>query len=358
MTDRPGWPTDPEMLAFLHETARHYPATGTQAGPQQQRIDYTALCEAFAVPYPPSITASDRTVTAENPRREIPIRHYVDSDLFEGEIEPDLQTGDEKLARLFGRDPDVSASDTCLLYAHGGGWVVGDLESHDSICAELCVASELDVIAVDYRLAPEHPAPAALDDFAAVYEAIRDDYANIVVGGDSAGGQLTAALCHRLRARGDTMPVAQLLIYPALGAPLSSPSYTENANAPGLTTADVAHYWDAYAGAIDWQKSRDPELVPLTAESCADLPAAIIVSAGCDPLRDDAMLYANMLTRDGVPVAWRNDPQLVHGHLRARHMSNTAMECFVWICRALGDVVNQPMLGFARDDAIMDDEDD
>ena len=322
MTSRPGWPSDPEVLAFIEETAKHYPESANRASAEEARRNYDALCEAFDSSHPRGVVAHDTIVTAKKPRRKIPIRRYHAED-----PEPDEGGGDTPFK-----------TESCLMYLHGGGWVVGGLDSHDSICAELCAGTDVDVVAVDYRLCPEHRHPAALDDAEAVFHDLAKIYKHVIVGGDSAGGHLTAALCMRLRAAGASLPVAQLLIYPALGANPEGGSYETNADAPGLTTADVVHYWDVLADGNDWRTTDDPELAPLRATDFSGLPPAIITSAGCDPLRDDALAYATRLTEAGVPVQWRNDPELVHGHLRGRFMIGTAMAHFVWICIALRDL--------------------
>ncbi len=332
MSSRAGWPTDPEVLAFIDETAKHYPDGVNQSSVAESRTAYNALCAAFDYPYPLGVTSEDGSVTATKPKRKIPTRTYRDS-----EESADIDIQDSNLRKLFGGEEAPSA--TCLMYLHGGGWIVGGLESHDSICAEFCAASGMDIVAVDYRLCPEHRHPAALDDAEAVYRRLVKKYDQVVVGGDSAGGHLAAALCLRLRRTGDVMlPAAQLLIYPALGARPEGGSYATNANAPGLTTADVVHYWKVLAGDTDVATTTDAELVPLSATDFSGLPPAIITSAGCDPLRDDALAYAKCLTDGGVPVQLRNDPQLIHGHLRARHMSGTAMAHFLWIALALNEV--------------------
>lgn len=333
MSSRPGWPTDPEVLAFIEETAKHYSSDKSTASAQEAREAYDALCAAFDVPHPDGIETSDALVAATDPVRQIPVRTYRDTD--DG---TEIQTQDLALKKLFGGEDTPSA--TCLMYLHGGGWIVGGLESHDSICAELCASSTMDVIAVDYRLCPEHRHPAALDDAEVVYRKLAKKYDNVVVGGDSAGGHLAAALC--LRLRGEELlhqPVAQLLIYPALGAVPKGGSYEANAKSPGLSTTDVIHYWNVLSDGAPWQTTDDHELAPLRAEDLAGLPPAIITSAGCDPLRDDAAQYAIRLTNAGVAVQWRNDPELIHGHLRGRYMSSTAMAHFNWISMALSDIV-------------------
>ena len=331
MATKPGWPTDPEVLAFIEETALHYPEASNRASANDSRNAYNALCAAFDYPHPDGVTAEDSTVNATKPKRKIPIRTYRDAD-----ENPDLDIRDEQLQKIFGAE-EIPAS-TCLMYLHGGGWIVGDLDSHDSICAELCASSALDVVAVDYRLCPEHRYPAALDDAEAVYRTLENKYDQVVVGGDSAGGHLAAALCLRLRNKKVRMPAAQLLIYPALGAMPEGGSYETNANAPGLTTSDTIHYWGILADGDSWRTTTDAELAPLRAKSFENLPPAIITSAGCDPLRDDAMQYVARLTEAGVPVQYRNDPQLIHGHLRGRYMIGAAMAHFVWITLALSDV--------------------
>ena len=337
MSTRPGWPTDPEMIAFIAKTAEHYPKDVNQAAPNEARKAYDTLCEAFAFEHPPGVLSIDDTISAVNPKREIPVRRYSDLDLYD---DFELETPDAKLQELFGAG-NANAS-TCLMFLHGGGWIVGGLDSHDSICAEICAASELDVVSVDYRLCPEHAHPASLDDAEAVFKALSREYEQVIVGGDSAGGHLAAALCIRLRdSNHSTRPVAQLLIYPALGADPKGGSYEENAEAPGLSTSDVNYYWSLLAGDTDWRTETSAEFAPLRAQSLADLPPTIITSAGCDPLRDDAMQYAVRLTQAGVPVEWRNDPQLIHGHLRARYMSGTAMSHFSWVCTALGAIAAQ-----------------
>ncbi len=326
MSAKANLPTDPEVLAFIEETARHYPETSNRASPEEARRAYDTLCEAFEVSHPPGAVTNDTVVKAQSPTRSIAIRRY--------------------------RDEDDEASSSCLMYLHGGGWIVGGLESHDSICAELCVMSGMDVVAVDYRLCPEHRHPAALDDAEAVYMKLCDEGKQVIVGGDSAGAHLAAALCLRLRDAGAALPAAQLLIYPGLGATPEGGSYESNANAPGLTTADVIHYWGVLSDGADWRTTSDAELAPLRAADLSGLPPAIISSAGFDPLRDDAMLYANRLTEAGVPVVWRNDPQLVHGHLRARHMSDAASASFIWICLAL----NEFTMNAALDELMSDDD--
>jgi len=305
-------PTDPQILAFIEETARHYPEASNRASAEEARRSYDVLCSAFAFPRPQDVTATDETITARDPDRTIAVRCYTnDSD-------------------------EVDDDTSCLLYFHGGGWIVGGLESHDSICAELCANTGMDVVAVDYRLCPEHPYPAALDDAEAVYRIIVERYGVVIAGGDSAGGHISAALCIRLRDTECVQPAGQLLIYPAVGATPEGGSYATNAGAPGLTTADVIHYWDIFSGSADWRTTTDPGLAPIRSTDLSGLPPAIITSAGCDPLRDDAMLYANRLTQAGVPVQWRNDPQLIHGHLRARRMSSVAADHFMWVCIAAG----------------------
>jgi acetyl esterase len=208
----------------------------------------------------------------------------------------------------------------CIVYLHGGGWVVGDLDSHDFICAELASTLGVLVIAVDYRLAPEHPFPAAFDDCLKVWRALRTgpfklDPARTLVAGDSAGGNLAAALCLALRDAGEPVPCAQVLIYPGLGGDHRLPSRSECIDAPLLSSSDVDCYHSLYL-----QGARHPNAyaMPLLATDFSRLPPAWIAVAQLDPLRDDGVLYAERLSTAGVAATLYVGEGLVHGCLRAR----------------------------------------
>jgi acetyl esterase/lipase len=207
-----------------------------------------------------------------------------------------------------------------LLYAHGGGWVTGSLDSHDKLCRLLADRLPALVVAVDYRLAPEHVYPAALDDVEAAWRWVRAqaralgaDGARFAVGGDSSGGNLAAALTLRLRAAGAPQPDLQLLLYPALDATCSRASYREFATGYNLSGDQMAWYWDSYrAGA----RHEAPELSPLLAPDLSGLPPALIAVAAADVLRDDARDYARRLQGSGVAVRVVDCAGMIHGFLR------------------------------------------
>jgi acetyl esterase len=219
--------------------------------------------------------------------------------------------------------PPVSASTggaPCIVYLHGGGWVVGDLDSHDFICAELASTLGVLVIAVDYRLAPEHPFPAAFDDCLKVWRALRTgpfqlDPQRTLVAGDSAGGNLAAALCLALRDAGEPVPSAQVLIYPGLGGDHRLTSRSECIDAPLLTSSDVDCYHALY---LRGTRKPGPYAMPLVAADLHRLPPAFIAVAQFDPLRDDGLLYAERLKAAGVAAKVYYGEGLVHGCLRAR----------------------------------------
>jgi acetyl esterase len=204
-----------------------------------------------------------------------------------------------------------------LVFAHGGGWVVGGLESHDAIARVLCRRAGIAVLAVDYRLAPEHPYPQPLDDVLAAVRWVAQaagelalDAGRVAVGGDSAGGNLAAAAALALRDTGPRLS-AQLLVYPAVDVRAAAPSYAQNAEGFFLSATDMRWYWRQYAG--PGADPRDPLLSPLAAPSLAGLPPAVVVTAEYDPLRDEGDDYARRLEQDGVPVWHRRYPGLTHG---------------------------------------------
>ncbi|WOI57451.1 alpha/beta hydrolase [Palleronia sp. LCG004] len=291
--------TDPEILRFIERTEAAYPAEANDADAARNRHFYDAMCAVFRAPRPEGLPVRDETVAG------VAVRRYT---------------------------PEGAVSRPFVLYAHGGGFVVGSLESHDDVCAELATATGCEVVSVDYRLAPEHLFPAQIDDVAAVWLAETEQGRKGIAVGDSAGGTLAAALCLRMRRVGGQMPLAQVLIYPGLGGDTDAPSYIQNAEAPLLRTRDVIGYAATITGGDMELKLGNPEASPLRANSFVCLPPALIVTADVDPLRDDGTAYHAALQASGSRAILRNEPQLVHGYLRARHISARAAASFDAIC--------------------------
>ena len=235
-------------------------------------------------------------------------------------------------------DPSPAAHKPLVLFAHGGGWVTGSLDSHDRLCRMLANRLDAAVAAVGYRCAPEHRYPAALDDMDAAWHWCREesralhvDANRMGVAGDSSGGNLAAALTIRLRARREAQPVLQLLFYPALDVRAASPSYDEFATGHNLTAAMMRWYWRAYASGAPHD---DAELSPLAATSYANLAPALIAWAHADVLRDDGLAYARRLEAAGVPVRAIECPGMVHGFLRWTGAVPAAGCCIDAICAA------------------------
>ena len=207
-------------------------------------------------------------------------------------------------------DPDF-----VLVYMHGGGWVVGDLETIHPVATYLCNALNAVVVSVDYRLAPEHAFPAALDDSYVVLAQTASTYPHLplVVGGDSAGGNLAAAAALKARDHDGPTLAAQLLVYPFTDPTLSLPSLQENATGHFLLAEDVLWFRDCYwPSPSQWT---DPYAGPLHAADLSGLPPALIVTAEYDPIRDDGDRYAERLREAGVPVVHECIPGYAHGFL-------------------------------------------
>ncbi len=299
MTDKPvptPYPEEAGIREFLAICDGFYPPDAVDAPIAQQRAWYDALCARFDRPLPEGLTFEDEMLF-------VPIRRYR---------------------------PAQVRSDVILLYLHGGGFVVGSLDSHHAICAEIADYAGAELVSVDYRLAPEHVWPAQSDDCFGVMKQLIGAGRKLVVIGDSAGANLAAGLTLRERDEGVSGVVGQVLIYPALGGDLTSGSYIEMAQAPGLSTADVAYY-----RAILKAPQDEPVAHPLKARTLEGLPPAFITVAHFDPLRDDGWQYAERLREAGVEVSVREEPQMVHAWLRARHMSDGAREGFTAVCEAV-----------------------
>lgn len=199
-----------------------------------------------------------------------------------------------------------------MVYAHGGGWVTGDLDYSAELCRHLAADADVRVISVDYRLAPEHPFPAGLTDIEATWTWARETYAGpLGLGGDSAGGHLAAALTARLD--GSVMPEFLVLIYPVLDLPDQSMSYRTQAHAFPIGAADMRWFWRAYlAGQTP---PRSPDVTP--GRFVPRLPGpAHVVAAGHDPLHDEGVAYAEQLAAAGAAVTLADHPDLCHGFLR------------------------------------------
>ena len=216
-----------------------------------------------------------------------------------------------------------------LIYFHGGGWVIGDLDSHDVLCRELANFSGHAVVSVDYRLAPEHRFPAAVDDAIAATRFIAShastlgfDAARLAVGGDSAGGNLAAVAALALRGELSSALKLQLLIYPAVDAAMDYESVTRNADVLPLTRNAMSWFWDHYAGGADLK--RDWRASPLHAANHADLPPAFVSTAGYDVLADEGKLYADQLEKSGVAVERMHYPGMIHGFITMGKLVRTA----------------------------------
>jgi acetyl esterase len=234
----------------------------------------------------------------------------------------------------------VNALAPCLVFFHGGGWVIGDLDSHDVVCRKLADEGELIVISVDYRLAPEHKFPAAVDDAITATRWIADnakqfdiDASRLTVGGDSAGGNLAAVVAISARDGNGPDIAGQLLIYPATDFALTHLSHSEPETSILLTHSVIRwfrdHYLNDAADISDWRAS------PARARTLIRLPPAYVLTAGADPLRDEGDEYADRLKEAGVAVTYRHFPGQFHGFFTMgkllQQANVAACEIGVWL---------------------------
>lgn len=282
---------DAETWAFIERTIALYPEDAVTLDIAGQRAVYDQMSEAFRQEMPAGVRSEN--VQADG----VPLRVYCQG------------------------EPSVT-----VLYLHGGGFVVGGLESHDDVCAEIVAGTGFRVVAVDYRLAPEHKHPAAFDDAWAALLWVQAQFDGaIVLAGDSAGGNLAAALAHHARGRTERI-AGQVLIYPGLGGDLSAGSYLEHAEAPLLSRDEILFYKDIRLEGAE--PAGDATYAPLHDDDFSGLPPTLVVTADCDPLRDDGAAYCAALRAAGGRVEWINEPGLVHGYLRARHSVTRARDSF------------------------------
>jgi acetyl esterase len=228
-----------------------------------------------------------------------------------------------------------------VVYLHGGGWTVGSLESHDRVCRLLAHGAQVAVLAVDYRLAPEHPWPASVDDavsalcwVAGAPQELGGAPTAVAVAGDSAGGTLAALACLRLRdEHPQALPDLQVLLYANTDLSGASPSMREKAHGWGLETPTIRFFNSQWVPDVaSWT---DPRVSPLHAEDLAGLPSALVVSAEHDPLRDESEAYAQRLREAGVEVELRREAGLIHGFMTLEDISPA---CAAAAARVAADV--------------------
>ncbi len=294
---------DAETWAFIERTNSYYPPDTIDYTIARQRQIYDRMCREFFAGYPEGVTVETSAIAT--PTREIPIRTY--------------QAARQAAATV--------------LYSHGGGFILGGLDSHDDVCAELCARTGHEVVSVDYRLAPEHLHPAAFYDVMSGFEWVSSTRSHpVVLCGDSAGGNLAAAVSHATRGH-PRKPVGQVLIYPGLGGDRSKGSYVTHAEAPMLTLRDLEFYKHIRTGGQD--RSLDATLSPLADTDFANLPPTVLITAQCDPLSSDGGAYRDLIAAASGQAAWFEEPGLVHGYLRARHTVGRARTSFTRIVDAV-----------------------
>lgn len=295
---------DEDTWAFIDRTSAFYPRDATDNSIERRRDVYNRMCREFFAGYPEGVSAENKFIAL--PGRRIQIRRY----------------------RAMRYDAHA-----VVIYYHGGGFVVGGLDSHDDICAEVCHRTGYEVVAVDYRLAPEHPHPASFEDAFAAYQWVTEGYdIPIVLAGDSAGGNLAAAVAQAAR-KLKTRPIGQMLIYPLLSDDMKGSSFVRHAQAPMLTMSDLQYYRGVRTAGRT--VVHDASFAPLSDTDFSGLPPTIIITAEYDPLSSDGETYRDRILDAGGKAWWHEEAGLVHGYLRARHIVARARESFTRIVDAI-----------------------
>ncbi len=292
---------DAETWAFIDRSASHYLSEPGDSTTAAMRAAYDRMARAFHHPHPPGVRSRDEVIAGVRCR------------IYEG----------------------AGTAPATVLYFHGGGLMLGGLDSHDDVCAEITAATGCRTLSVDYRLAPEHRHPAQFDDAVAVFDSVPARWPGpVVLAGDSAGGTLAAALAHHARGQRRVAVAGLVLIYPGLGGDPDKGSYLTHAEAPMLTRSEALAYQTVrFAGGK--VPTDDPTAFVLQDDDFSGLPPTLIHVAECDPLADDGPAYAERIRAAGGIAHCVTDRGLVHGHLRARHQSARARAAFAAVTEAI-----------------------
>lgn len=300
---------DPGMLRFCETLFAESPPEAATWPLERQRTAWNGVCRKFRAPMPDGVSVEDKVLNG------------VPCQIFRPRGEG-LKAG--------------------LIYFHGGGWVLGGPDTHGDMCAEMAAAADVVVVLVDYRLAPENPHPAQLEDSIAVLSWLREhgreigmDPDWIIGGGDSAGGQMTVGLSLYLRDRAMTLLNGMVLIYPVLGNDVNTQSYIHNAEAPCLTRDEMIFFLDSFMGGQGSANWSDPLAAPLLSNDLTGLPPAFITVAAHDPLHDDGVQFHERLIAAGGQSELRREPALAHSYMRARQVSEPAKTGFQAIVEAI-----------------------
>jgi acetyl esterase len=300
----------PEIKALLDRQATSGRPPLHRQSVEQARAFHVA--DAAALNGPPAAVAAVADRLVPGPAGELPVRVYT---------------------------PEGSPPFPIVVFFHGGGWVVGTLDTYDPLCRALAAATPAVVVSVGYRLAPEHRWPAAVEDaYAATEWASRNAAAlggaqhRLAVAGDSAGGNLAAVVALGARDRGGPAIAFQLLVYPALDAAGDTASWREYAEGYHLTADGMRWYWDHYLGGAD---GAAPDASPLRAAFVGDLPPALVIGAEYDVLRDEGEAYAARLAQAGIDATASRHPGVVHGFVRWRAVTGAAEDAIQEAAAAL-----------------------
>ncbi len=282
-------PVDPQVQLLLDMMAAGGGAPISSETLAATRDGFGMLVAMTAGPGPDSVAVTERSI--DGPHGSIPLRIYT---------------------------PSANVPAGAVLFIHGGGWTIGSAEAYDPIAKIVAEGTGAVVVSVDYRLAPEHAFPVPYDECWAALQWLAEhgvelgvDPARIAVMGDSAGGNLSAVLALRARDEGGPTLATQILVYPVTDSDLDRGSYVENGTGYFLERSTMQFFWDCYTAA--GADPTDPRLSPLRAESLADLPSALVVTAEFDPLRDEGEAYAAALAAAGVEVEQQRYDGMIHG---------------------------------------------